>query len=45
MIPKEMLRKIRRVEIRTSHMVNDGLAGQYHSTFKGRGMEFEEVRP
>lgn len=44
MIPKELLRKIRRIEIRTSHMVNDVLAGQYHSAFKGRGMEFEEVR-
>ncbi len=45
MIPKELLKKIRRIEIRTSHMVNDALAGQYHSAFKGRGMEFEEVRP
>jgi uncharacterized protein (DUF58 family) len=45
MIPKELLRKIRRIEIRTSHLVNDALAGQYHSAFKGRGMEFEEVRP
>ena len=44
MIPKERLEKIRRIEIRTSHMVNDVLAGQYHSAFKGRGMEFEEVR-
>ncbi len=44
MIPKELLKKIRRIEIRTSHMVNDVLAGQYHSAFRGRGMEFEEVR-
>lgn len=44
MIPQEILKKIRRIEIRTSHMVNDVLAGQYHSAFKGRGMEFEEVR-
>lgn len=44
MIPRELLEKIRRIEIRTSHMVNDVLAGQYHSAFKGRGMEFEEVR-
>jgi uncharacterized protein (DUF58 family) len=43
-IPRELLKKIRRIEIRTSHMVNDVLAGQYHSAFKGRGMEFEEVR-
>lgn len=45
MIPKALLKKIRRIEIRTSHLVNDALAGQYHSAFKGRGMEFEEVRP
>lgn len=45
MIPKELLRKVRRIEIRTSQMVNDVLAGQYHSAFKGLGMEFEEVRP
>jgi uncharacterized protein (DUF58 family) len=45
MIPKELLKKIRRIEIRTSHLVNDALAGQYHSAFKGRGMEFVEVRP
>ena len=44
MIPKELLKKIRRIQIRTSHMANDVLAGQYHSAFKGRGMEFEEVR-
>ena len=44
MIPKELLKKIRRIEIRTSHLVNDALAGQYHSAFKGRGMEFQEVR-
>ncbi len=45
MTPKELLKKVRRIEIRTSHLVNDALAGQYHSAFKGRGMEFEEVRP
>ena len=45
MIPKELLKKIRYIQIRTSHMVNAALAGQYHSAFKGRGMEFEEVRP
>jgi uncharacterized protein (DUF58 family) len=44
MIPKDLLKKIRRIEIRTSHLVNEALAGQYHSAFKGRGMEFEEVR-
>lgn len=44
MIPEEILKKIRRIDIRTSHMVNDVLGGQYESVFKGQGMEFEEVR-
>ena len=44
MIPREVLKKVRRIQIRTSHVVNDGLAGQYESVFKGHGMEFEEVR-
>ncbi len=44
MIPAEILRKVRRIQIITSAMVNDIFAGQYHSAFKGRGMEFEEVR-
>lgn len=44
MIPKELLKKIRRIEILTSHLVNDALAGKYHSAFRGLGMEFEEVR-
>lgn len=44
MIPKELLRQIRRIEIRTNRMVNDVLAGEYHSVFKGQGVEFEEVR-
>ena len=43
-LPREVLRKIRRLEIRTNRIVNDGLAGRYHSVFKGRGMEFAEVR-
>jgi uncharacterized protein (DUF58 family) len=42
---QELLKKVRRIEIRTAHVVNEALAGQYHSAFKGRGMEFEEVRP
>jgi len=45
MIPQELIKAIRRIQIRTSHTVNDMLAGQYHSAFKGRGIEFEEVRP
>lgn len=44
MIPKEVLDKIRRIEITTSRLVTDTFAGQYHSVFKGRGMEFDEVR-
>ena len=44
MVSKELLRKIRGIEIRTRHLVTDMLAGQYHSAFKGSGMEFEEVR-
>ena len=44
MIPAELLRKIRRIQIRTSRAASDLLAGQYHSAFKGRGIEFEEVR-
>jgi len=41
---KELFRKIRRIEIRTKRLVNDLFSGEYHSTFKGQGMEFEEVR-
>lgn len=44
MIPAEVLKKIRQIQIRTSHMVSDLFAGQYHSVFKGQGMEFQEVR-
>ena len=44
MVSKELLRKIRGIEIRTRHLVTDVLAGQYHAAFKGAGMEFEEVR-
>lgn len=42
--PKEILKKIRRIELRTRRLVNSSFAGQYHSVFKGRGMNFEEVR-
>ncbi len=44
MLPKELLKKIRRIELRTSHLVKTAMAGRYHSAFKGQGMEFEEVR-
>ena len=44
MIPKEVLKNIRRIQITTSRMVTDVFSGQYQSVFKGKGMEFEEVR-
>ena len=44
MVPKEVFKQIRRIQITTSRMVTDVFAGQYHSVFKGRGMEFDEVR-
>lgn len=44
MIPKELIKKIRCIQIYTRKAVNDVLAGGYESVFKGRGMEFDEVR-
>lgn len=44
MIPAEVIKKIRQIEIRTSRMVSNSFAGHYHSVFKGQGMEFHEVR-
>lgn len=44
MIPKEIISKIRRIQITTSRKVTDVFAGQYKSVFKGVGMEFDEVR-
>jgi uncharacterized protein (DUF58 family) len=44
MIPKEILQKVRHIEIRTKGLVNDLFGGEYHSVFKGRGMTFSEVR-
>lgn len=44
MIPKEILKKIRQIELRALRLVNETMAGQYHSVFKGQGMNFEEVR-
>ena len=43
-LPGEILRQVRRLEIRTRAVVSEVFAGQYHSVFKGRGMEFAEVR-
>ncbi|HUV27101.1 MAG TPA: DUF58 domain-containing protein, partial [Anaerolineales bacterium] len=45
MLTSELIKKIHRIEIRTRRLVNDSYAGEYHSIFKGRGMEFDEVRP
>jgi uncharacterized protein (DUF58 family) len=42
---RELLKKIRKIEIVTSRKVNEQLGGQYHSVFKGQGMSFEDVRP
>ncbi|MCX7003590.1 MAG: DUF58 domain-containing protein [bacterium] len=44
MLPKELIAKIRQIQIRTSHQVTEVMAGEYKSAFKGRGMEFDEVR-
>ena len=41
---REILRKVRQIEIRTRRLVTDALAGAYHSSFKGQGMDFDEVR-
>src|SRR5712664_4983790 len=43
-LPRDILQQVRRIDLRTSRLVDDVLAGAYHSTFKGRGMEFDEVR-
>ncbi len=44
MLPTEILKKVRLLEIQTRHLVNDIFGGEYHSAFKGMGMEFAEVR-
>lgn len=44
MTPSDIIKKVRRLEIRTRHLVADSVTGAYHSSFKGRGMDFEEVR-
>ena len=45
MLTREILRRVREIQVRTGRQVADVLAGEYVSVFKGRGMEFEEVRP
>lgn len=44
MIPKEILKKVRHIEIRTTRLVNDLFGGEYESVFKGQGIEFADVR-
>lgn len=45
MLPSELIKQVRQIQMRTGRQVADVLAGAYTSVFKGRGMEFEEVRP
>lgn len=44
MIPKEVLKKVKHIEIQTKRLVNDLFGGEYHSVFKGQGIEFADVR-
>ena len=44
MISKDLLKKIQQIQIHTRRLVNEAFVGEYHSVFKGRGMEFDEVR-
>ncbi len=44
MIPREILKKLRKIEIHTARLANEQLVGNYHSVFKGRGLAFDEVR-
>lgn len=44
-LPADLMRQVRRIEIATNRLVDQGVAGDYHSVFRGRGMEFAEVRP
>jgi len=45
MLSAELIKKIRRIEIRTRRLVTSNFGGEYQAVFKGRGMEFDEVRP
>lgn len=45
MLPREVVQRVREIQVRTGRDVADVLAGQYSSVFKGRGIEFDEVRP
>ena len=45
MLAREVIQRVREIQVRTGRQVADVLAGQYVSVFKGRGIEFDEVRP
>lgn len=45
MLQREIIRKVRRLELVTRRKASNRLAGEYHSVFKGRGMDFDEVQP
>ncbi|MBN2843965.1 MAG: DUF58 domain-containing protein, partial [Sedimentisphaerales bacterium] len=44
MLPREIIKQIKRIQIYTNRKVNDVFAGEYESAFKGQGMQFDEVR-
>lgn len=44
MISKELIKKIRHIEIKSNRLVDEIFSGEYHSSFKGKGMEFEDIR-
>ncbi|RKY46911.1 MAG: DUF58 domain-containing protein, partial [Candidatus Neomarinimicrobiota bacterium] len=44
MVPREIIKKVKLIELRTRNLVNDVFSGEYHSVFKGVGIEFSEVR-
>src|SRR3970040_282169 len=44
-IPPELLERVRTIEIRARRLVNDLFLGEYHAVFRGRGIEFDELRP
>lgn len=44
MLNRDLLKKVKKIELSTRHLVNEVFGGEYHSVFKGRGMEFAEVR-
>ena len=45
MLSPELLRRIKKIELRTRRLVNESFSGAYHSVFKGQGIVFDTVRP